>query len=101
MHRALTPLQIDEVFTAQLKHVPQSLIRVETVIWDIFHLSDFPGAVLQKLFTIKSDPNDGPGTFVFHVKALIQGARAEEMLCGFINDAIYAIYYCIWAGKAL
>lgn len=92
MHRALAPSQMDEVFTAQLKHVPKadrSFTKVETIVWDIFRLSDLTGTVLQKLFTFKSDPNEGPGTFVFHVEALIQGAKAEEMQSRFINDAIY------------
>jgi hypothetical protein len=84
MHRALAPSQMDAVFTAQLKHVPeadQSFARVELIVWDIFHLSDLTDMVLQKLFTFKSEPNEGPGTFIFHVKALIQDAKAEEMLC--------------------
>jgi hypothetical protein len=92
MHRALAPSHMDEVFLAQLKHVPkadQSFTKVETIVWDIFRLSDLTGAVLQKLFTFKSDPNEGPGTFISHIKALIQGAKAEEMACHFINDAIY------------
>ena len=92
MHRALAPSQMDEVFTAQLKHVPEadrSFARVESIVWDIFRLSDLTGAVLQKLFTFKSEPNEGPGTFVFRVEALIQGAKAEEVPCRFLNDAIY------------
>ncbi|KAF9367232.1 hypothetical protein CPC16_006778, partial [Podila verticillata] len=63
------------VFSAQLKHVPeanQSFTKVESIVWDIFHLSDLTGTVLQKLFTLKSEPNEGPGTFVFCFKALIQ-----------------------------
>ncbi|KAF9197430.1 hypothetical protein BGZ59_005447, partial [Podila verticillata] len=83
---------MDEVFSAQLKHVPEtnrSFTKVESIVWDIFRLSDLTGMVLQKLFTLKSEPNEGPGTFVFHVEALIQGAKAEEMQCHFLNDAIY------------
>ena len=83
---------MDDVFTAQLKHVPEanrSFSKVESIVWDIFRLSDLTSAVLQKLFTFKSEPNEGPGTFVFRVEALIQGAKAEEMQCRFLNDAIY------------
>ncbi|KAG0075953.1 hypothetical protein BGZ93_004087, partial [Podila epicladia] len=92
MHRALAPSHMDEVFTAQLKHVPEenrTFTKVESIVWDIFRLSDLTGAVLQKLFTFKSDVNEGPGTFVFRVEALIQGAKAEEVPSRFINDAIY------------